>query len=172
MAYYMLWFLGVLICVLAAIFLFKNVSALNKSITFQKQFKKIHPEAVLGSFDRGWIFLDVILALLVLSMATQASTFNGQDEFAPDSLCFIGIAIFCASKAVEQWNKGRLVFYSQGVIYQTDDILYTSIRSFDPSGGKVELKAKKGVWLITRRQSEAIQEKMVEWRKKRREKKS
>lgn len=170
MAFYALWFLGFLLCILAVIFLYKNIVALKKSIDAQKAFRKVHEGCVLATFDLGWMWLDIVLAFFALSFATQVSTTSIQ-EYLPETVCFIGIAIFCAGKAVSRWNAGRMVFWKQGIFYKTEDIPYTSIKSLTPYGSQYELAGKKEKYMISKRQAKEIEKRQSEWRESRRKKK-
>lgn len=171
MAFYAIWFLGFALCILAVYFLYKNVVSLQDSMTAQKQFRKLHEGSVLATFDQGWIWIDIILAFVSLSFATQASTLAGSTQFAPETLCFIGIAIFCAGKAVSRWNAGRMVFYRQGIFYKTEEIPYSSIKELPAYGKQYELSGKKEKYMISRRQEQEILKQKEEWRNARRSKK-
>lgn len=170
MAIYSLWALGILLCILSAAYLYKCVTHLRTDILFQKHFKKIHPESTLGSFDQGWILLNIVLILFVLSMASQANGTGSQNDFAPDTLCMIGIAIYLAGATVRRWDKSRLIFYRQGIVFEDQEIPYQSIQSLTPTTRHVELKSRKGIWLVSRKQGSAIEEHKAAWQKARKSK--
>lgn len=168
MAVYAIWFLGILLCVLAAVFLYKNVVALKATFDAQKAFRKIHSDAVLASSDMGWVWFDVLLCILSVSFSTQATIINGTDVFSPESLCFIGIAVFCAGKAVSRLNGNRMMFYKQGLMYKTEEIPFSSIKSLTPYGGQFELAGKKEKYMISRRQAKVLEQKLTAWKDDRR----
>lgn len=168
MAFFALWVLGFLICILAVLFLYKQVASLKKSMDFQKQFMKVHPDAVRASFDQGWMWLDILLAFFVLSFASQSKLFAEGEGFQPEILSFVGIAVFCASKAVAHWNDGRLLFYRQGLVYHDQDIPFSSIRSLTLAGSQYELATKKEKLLLSKKEGQTIEEKMKEWKKNKR----
>ncbi len=170
MAFYALWILGFALCILAVVFLYKNVVALKDTIDSQRQFRKVHEGSVLATFDQGWMWFDIILGFVALSFSTQASTFAKEGEFAPEILCFIGIAIFCAGKAVSRWNNGRMVFYKQGVFYKNEDIPFTNIKHMEPYGGQFELAGKKAKYMVSRRQADEIKKRRDAWKESRQSK--
>ena len=166
MAFYALYALGLAICLLGAWLLYKQVSALKTTMAFQKNFLKSHSEAIRFQSDQGWMWIDVLLPLLSLSAATQAQSFlTAESSVAPEMLCFIGIAIFCASRAVSHANDGRMVFYPQGFIYHDEDIPYSSVRSLVPAGNQVEVKTRKTALLISKKQASEVEKRMKEWKK-------
>lgn len=164
MAFYAMWALGLAICLLAAIFLYKNVVSLKDSIQAQIAFRKVHPDAILASSNMGWVWFDILLAFVAVSFATQAVTINGQDAFAPETLCFIGIAIFCAGKAVSRWNDARMVFYRQGLFYKTEDIPFSTVKKMEPYGSQYELTGKKQKYMISKRQAAEVEKRITEWK--------
>lgn len=171
MAFFAMWALGLLICLLAAIFLYKNVVALKDSIQAQMAFRKVHSDAILASSNMGWVWFDILLAFVAISFATQAGTLNEADTFAPEALCFIGIAIFCAGKAVSRWNEARMVFYKQGLFYKTEDIPFSTIRKMEPYGSQFELEGKKQKYMISKRQASEIEKRLSEWKSNRKNRK-
>ncbi|MBF0579825.1 hypothetical protein IM774_08545 [Erysipelotrichaceae bacterium RD49] len=171
MAFYSLWILGILILALSIIFLYKQAVSLKKSFSYQQNFMKLHPQTVKASFDQGWLFLDILLAFFVLSFGSQSLLGAGENGFSPETLCFLGIAIWLASKAIARWNDGRILFYKQGLVYHTDDIPYSTIRSLEKYGGsQYELTCKKGKFMISRREGEEIERAVKEWKQAKRRK--
>lgn len=174
MAFYSLWILGILICILSIIFLYKQVAALKESFDFQRQFMKMHPGTTKATFDQGWMWLDIVLFFFVLSFASvaMAQPSTASEGFAPEVLCFFGIAIFCASKAIARWKDGRMLFYHQGLVYQNYDIPYATIQSVEPYGAnQYELACKKGKFMISKREGDYILSRIDEWKKQKRNKK-
>ena len=169
MAFYSLWILGILILALSIVFLYKQAVSLKQSFDHQRNFMKLHPGTVKATFDQGWLFLDIVLAFFVLSFGSQSLMMAGDNGFSPETLCFIGIAVFLGAKAAQRWNDGRLLFYKQGLVYHTDDIPYSTIRSLEKYGGsQYELSAKKGKFMISRREGEEIERCLQKWKQAKR----
>ncbi|MDO4663638.1 MAG: hypothetical protein Q4A59_02005 [Erysipelotrichaceae bacterium] len=171
MAFFTLWALGIVLCALSIIVLFKQVAALKKSFDVQRNFMKMHNGSTKATFDQGWLFLDIVLAFFVLSFSTQSQNLTNTDSFPPEYLCFIGIAIFLASKAVQHWHDGRIVFGSQAMVYHDQEIPYSTIQSLEPYGSRlVELSCKKGKYMISKREAQEIESRLEKWRSNRRNK--
>ncbi len=171
MAFYSLWILGIAILALSIIFLYKQAVLLKESFRYQQNFMKLHPGTVKATFDQGWLFLDILLAFFVLSFGSQSLLETGENGFAPETLCFLGIAIWLASKAIARWKDGRILFYKQGLVYHTDDIPYSTIRSLEKYGGsQYELTCKKGKFMVSRREGEEIERAIKEWKQAKRRK--
>lgn len=174
MAFYSLWILGILICILSVILLYKQVAALKTSFDFQRQFMKMHPGTTKATFDQGWMWLDIVLFFFVLSFATSAlaKPSTAKEGFAPEVLSFFGIALFCASRAAARWKDGRILIYKQGLVYQNYDIPYSTVQSIEPYGGsQYELASKKGKFMISKREGEYILKRLEEWKKDKHNKK-
>lgn len=172
MAFYTLWILGILLCLLSTVVLFKQVIALRKSFDVQRNYMKMHNGSTKATFDQGWLFFDIVLALFVLSFSTQSQNMTGGEGFPPEYLCFIGIAIFLASKAVQHWHDGRIVFGSQEMVYHDEEIPYSTIRTLEPYGSRqFELACKKGKYMVSSRQAQEIDRRLSAWKESRRNRK-
>lgn len=172
MAFFTLWALGILLCALSTIVLFKQVAAIKKSFDVQRNFMKMHNGSTKATFDQGWLFLDIVMAFFVLSFSTQSQNLTNTDSFPPEYLCFIGIAIFLASKAVQHWHDGRIIFGTQALVYHDQEIPYSTIHSLEPYGSRlVELSCKKGKYMISKREAQEIESRLEKWKSNRRNKK-
>lgn len=165
MAFFSLWILGFLICILSVIYLWKQAVALRKSLAFQKQFAQLHKNVVKQTFNQGWMWLEIVLVFFMLSVASQSDLFAPDEGFAPEILTFLGISIYCASRALAEYTEGQILFYPQGFVWKTSDFPYSSIRSIEESGNRYEISSRKETILISRSQGEAVKEHREAWRK-------
>ena len=88
MAFFTLWALGILLCALSTIVLFKQVAAIKKSFDVQRNFMKMHNGSTKATFDQGWLFLDIVMAFFVLSFSTQSRKFDEYRFLSPRIFMF------------------------------------------------------------------------------------
>lgn len=171
MAFYVLWILGVVLCVFAIYYLYKNVVLAKDSFAFQKQFKRLHPGCELLTYNRGWVFFDVFLAFLLFSFGTQAQMLETEWQTQPDRLCFWGIGIFYAARTIHHWISGRVLFYKQGFAWKKQEVPYQTVQEITPYRNGWDIKIKGEVLLVPAKMGQEIQNRMDEWKKHRRMKK-
>ncbi len=158
MALFALYSLGLILCLLGTWLVCKQILALRKTILYQKQVLKSTPDAVIFKSGQGWMAMDVILALFSLFAAASSQLSAATDSMLePETLCFIGIAIYCVSRVLRHANDGRIVFGPKAFVYHDESIPYSSVLKMTPDRNQVEVKTRDSLFLVSKKQAEEIE---------------
>lgn len=170
MSFYALWALGVLILAGALVALYKQVTILKDGWKFQKQFVRLHQHCEVRTYGGMWIFFDIALALLLFGFASFAQYLSEEFDTGADRLVFFAAGLFFAARTVQSWNKGRMIFYRQGIVLTNREIPYASIEEIEYQNRKAWLKTRKESESLYYDQAKAIEAKKEVWKKERRSK--
>lgn len=170
MSFYALWLLGGLILAGALIALYKQITILKDAWKFQKKFVRLNENTDVRTFGSLWIFTDIVLALFLFGFAGFAQNISSEFETWADKLVFFSIGLFFAAKTVQNWNKGRTVFYPQGIVLQSTEVPFASMEACEKDGHSVFLKTRKGNWTLFPEQARFIEGERSRWKEQRRKK--